>query len=120
MVSRRKLVNFIIHRKSLLKLLSRMVKDRKSLPVRRCLICGKRDLQKNLVRIFNSNGVITLDYNRTGGGRGAYFHPDCVSETGLWPIKRVVYGLRLSNHNKSTIQSDLRVCSEQLFALIGD
>ena len=51
-------------------------------PVRTCLGCNTRDMQVAMVRIAVRGGVLTIDQDRRGPGRGGYLHrtESCVAK----------------------------------------
>jgi predicted RNA-binding protein YlxR (DUF448 family) len=48
---------------------------KKNLPIRMCVTCRKRELQKNLLRLQNNNGVVC---RYTGQGRSFYLCKECI------------------------------------------
>ncbi|MBE7039916.1 MAG: YlxR family protein [Ruminococcaceae bacterium] len=51
----------------------------KHIPVRECIVCGKKFEKNDLVRIASKDNKIFVDPSHKSGGRGAYIckNPDC-------------------------------------------
>lgn len=51
----------------------------KHIPVRECIVCGKKIEKNDLVRIASKDNKIFVDFSCKAGGRGAYIckNPDC-------------------------------------------
>ena len=50
--------------------------ENKHIPVRECIVCGKKVPKAHLVRIAKSGDEIFLDLSQKSGGRGAYICKD--------------------------------------------
>ena len=44
----------------------------KKIPERMCVVCRQMKPKKELIRIFNSDGVVAIDKTGKSGGRGVY------------------------------------------------
>jgi predicted RNA-binding protein YlxR (DUF448 family) len=64
-------------------------------PIRMCMVCRGRDDKQDLLRFSYNEGEFCRDRDQRGGGRGVYFHIQCLATLQGLKLKRLEYALRL-------------------------
>ncbi|RME61295.1 MAG: YlxR family protein [Candidatus Dadabacteria bacterium] len=50
------------------------------MPIRKCVVCSKKEEKKNLLRIIRKEDKLLIDYQQKENARGAYLHKECAEE----------------------------------------